>query len=48
MAMHLKNIIVEQNEMQNIINETDALLDLDICELRAKDNFLYRRCLDMA
>lgn len=33
--------------MQNIINETDALLDLDICEMRAKQNFFYRRCFEM-
>jgi len=35
MALHLKNIVLERNEMQEIIEDTDALLDLDIRELRA-------------
>lgn len=47
MAMHLKNVVLERNEMQNIIDDTDALLNMDICELRAQNNFLYRKCLEI-
>ena len=47
MAIHLKNIVIERNEMENIINDTDALLDLDICEVRAQKNFIYRKCYEI-
>ena len=45
MASHLKNLVLEKNEMQNIIESTEELLDQDICELRAQQYFIYRQCL---
>ena len=45
MAGHLKNIILEKNDMKNIIEDTNEILDQDILYLRASKNFLYKKCL---
>lgn len=45
MAGHLKNIVLEKNDMQEIIDDTNDIVEQDILQVRASKNFIYRKCL---
>ena len=42
MATHLKNFVVEKEEIENVLDETDAILEKDINERRAQKKKIYR------
>ena len=48
MASHLKNIVVEKDEMGDMVDETETILDKDISEKRAENNKLYKRALTIS
>ena len=45
MAGHLKNIVLDKNDMQEIIDDTNDIVEQDILYARASKNFIYRKCL---
>ena len=48
LAKHLKNFVVEKEDMEDIVDETDAILDKDINARRAQNNRLYKLCLTIS
>ena len=40
-------MILEKNEVQNIFDDIHSAVDLDYCQERAKNNFIYLTCLSI-
>jgi hypothetical protein len=44
---HLRNMILEKNEVKTIFDDIHSAVDLNYCVERAEQNFLYSMCLSI-